>query len=134
MFSADLARQPVRNIRVSSADFSAVWATAERRSASEAARGVTDWYAGGVVVTCRWLTGTIVTDRTGRRQLPYSPVTERNARAYEELIEAEYLAAEGLDLARPEALVLACRCSATCAVRRVKIFRASASDVVDSRR
>lgn len=92
----------MQNIRVPAADFGAVWSAAERRSATQAARGVTDWYAGGVVVTCRWLAGAILADRTGRRQLPYSPATERSARAYEELIEAEYLAAEGLDLARPD--------------------------------
>lgn len=39
-----------------------VWAEAEAQSAGEAARGVTDWYAGGVVVTCRWLAGAIVAD------------------------------------------------------------------------
>ena len=99
--AADLARAPVMNIRVRRAEFGAVWAAAEARSAGEAARGITDWYAGGVVATCRWLADAVVTDQTGRRQLPYSPATERSARAYEELIEAEYLAAEKLDLMRP---------------------------------
>lgn len=98
---ADLTRVPIKNIRVPRTEFGAVWAAAEAQSASEAARGATDWYAGGVVVTCRWLAGAVVTDQTGRRQLPYSPATERNTPAYEELIETEYLAAEGLDLARP---------------------------------
>lgn len=102
--AAALDRVPVGNIRVPRADFGVVWTAAEARSRREAAQGVTDWYAGGVVATCRWLAEAVVTDRTGRRELPYSPATDRCVRAYEELIEAEYLAAEGLDLSRPDLL------------------------------
>lgn len=100
--AAVVARVPVQNVRVPAGEFGAVWAAAEHRSASQAARGITDWYAGGVVLTCRWLAGAVVTDRTGRRRLPRSPVTERIVTAYEELIEAEYVAAETLDIARPD--------------------------------
>lgn len=96
----ELARVPAGNIRVPRAQFATVWAAAETRSAGEAARGITDWYAGGVVATCRWLAGAAVTDQNGWRRLPRSPATGRIVGAYEELIEAEYLAAEGLDLAR----------------------------------
>ena len=38
----------------------------------------------------------------GRRTLAPSPATRRQVRAYEELIEAEYLAAEQLDVRRPD--------------------------------
>lgn len=100
--AADLARVPPQNVRVLPAEFGAVWAMAEHRSASQAARGVTDWFAGGVVVTCRWLAGAVVTDQTGRQRMPCSPATGRSVRAYEELIEAEYLVAEGLDSTRPD--------------------------------
>lgn len=98
----EVARVPMQNIRVPRTQFGAVWAAAEARSSHQAVHGVTDWYAGGVVVTCRWLAGAAVTDTTGRRQLPYSPATERINPAYEELIEAEYIAAEKLDLMRPD--------------------------------
>ena len=101
----DVARIPAGNLRVSRDEFAMVWAAAEQRSAAEAARGVTDWYAAGVNVTCRWLAGAVTTSSDGRRRLPMSPVTERTATAYEELIEAEYLAAELLDVHRPRLLV-----------------------------
>ncbi len=100
--AADLAQVPVGNLRVPRAEFGAVWAAAERQAAAEAARGVTDWYAGGVVVTCRWLADVVVTDQTGRREPPYSPATDRSVSAYEEVIEAEYLAAEQLDVVRAD--------------------------------
>lgn len=100
--TTELARVPVENVRVPRSEFGVVWAAAEARSTCAAARGVTDWFAGGVVVTCRWLAGAVVTDQTGRRRMPRSPATERSVRAYEELIEAEYLVAEGLELARPD--------------------------------
>lgn len=48
----------------------------------------------------------MVRTRSGRRFLAYSPVTDRTATAYEELIEAEYLAAELLDVRQPELLVV----------------------------
>ncbi len=99
---ADLARVRVENLRVPRAEFGVVWAAAERQAAVEAARGVTDWYAGGVVMTCRWLAGAVVTDQTGRREPPYAPATDRSISAHEESIEAEYLVAEQLDLARPD--------------------------------
>lgn len=98
-------RIPVGNLRVPSAEFAAVWAAAEARSAAEAARGVTDWYAAGVNVTCRWLAGAPTPSTDGRRRLPASPATGRTAAAYEELIEAECLAAEQLDVRRPRLLV-----------------------------
>lgn len=100
----DIARIPVRNLRVSRDDFVAVWAAAERRNTEQAGQGVSDWYAGGVAVTCQWLAGAVVRTGNGRRFVAYSPVTGRAAMAYEELIEAEYLAAELLDVRRPDLL------------------------------
>ncbi|MFC4950785.1 hypothetical protein [Pseudonocardia sp. GCM10023141] len=100
----DIARIPVRNLRVPRDAFVAVWAAAERRCFEQGDRGVTDWYAGGVAATCQWMAGAIVRTQTGRRFLAYSPATDRSATAYEELIEAEYLAAELLDVRRPELL------------------------------
>jgi hypothetical protein len=97
-----VARIPVGNLRVPRAEFAAVWAAAERLSREQGERGLTHWYAGGVAVTCRWLAGAVVQTQMGRRYLAYSPVTDRSVRAYEELIEAEFLAAECLDLRRPD--------------------------------
>jgi len=99
---AVVAGVPPGNLRVPRVEFAAVWAAAERRNREQGARGVTDWYAAGVVVTCRWLAGVIVTDQTGYRFPAYAPVTRRSDTAYEELIEAEFLAAELLDLRQPE--------------------------------
>ncbi|WP_219420434.1 hypothetical protein [Pseudonocardia nigra] len=98
----DIARIPVRNLRVPRAEFAAVWAAAERLCREQGERGVTDWYAGGVVATCRWIAGAVVPARQGGRRLAYSPVSNRTVTAYEELIEAEFLAAELLDVRRPD--------------------------------
>jgi len=97
----DIARIPVRNLRVPRDEFVALWIEAQRLSREWAAQGVTDWYAGGVASTCQWLAGAIVRTSTGRRYPAYSPATRRTATAYEELIEAEYLAAELLDVRQP---------------------------------
>jgi len=99
---AAVAGVPPGNLRVPRLEFVAVWAAGERRNREQGARGVTDWYAAGVVVTCRWLAGVIVTDQRGHRAPAYAPVTRRRNTAYEELIEAEFLAAELLDLRRPD--------------------------------
>ena len=99
---ADVARIPVGNLRVPRAEFGAVWAAAERRCGEQGARGITDWYAAGVAITCRWLATAIVEGPRGRRGPAYAPVSGRRDSAYEELIEAEYLAAEQLDLRRPD--------------------------------
>ncbi len=92
---ADLARIPVGNLRVPRAEFGAVWAAAEDRD-RPLEEGVTRWFTAGVAVTCRWLAGAVVESVVGRRQLATSPVGRRAVRAYEELIEAEFLAAERL--------------------------------------
>ncbi|WP_219419976.1 hypothetical protein [Pseudonocardia nigra] len=100
----DIKRIPVGNLRVPRAEFAAVWAAAELLDQQQGDRGVTDWYAAGVAVTCEWIAGAVVRTRNGRRFLAYSPVTNRTVTAYEELIEAEYLAAELLDVRRPDLL------------------------------
>ena len=98
----DIARIPVRNLRVPRDEFVALWIEAQRLSRERADQGVTDWYVGGVASTCKWLAGAIVRTSTGRRYPAYSPATGKTATAYEELIEAEYLAAELLDVRQPE--------------------------------
>jgi hypothetical protein len=97
-----LARVPLGNLRVRRAEFAAVWVEAERLNGEQSGRLDPDWYPAAVAVTCRWLAGAVVEDGTGRRMLAPSPATRRQARAYEELIEAEYLAAEQLDIRRPD--------------------------------
>lgn len=87
MTDSAIARIPIANIRVPRAEFAALWAEAERLCAEQADLGITDWYAGGVAATCEWLAG------AGEQR---SPVSGRGVRAYEELIEAECRAVEGL--------------------------------------
>jgi len=101
----DTARIPVGNLRVPRAEFVAVWAAAERLDEEQGARGVSDWYAGGVVVTCRWMAVAVVRPPSGPRRLARSPISRRTTVAHEELIEAEFLAAELLDVRRPDLLV-----------------------------
>lgn len=91
----DLERVRRENLRVDVGEFGAVWASAEHRAATRARVGHTDWYAGGVLLTCRWLAGASVEHR-GRRRMPVAPITRRSTPAIEELIEAEYLAAVSL--------------------------------------
>ncbi|MCA1681576.1 MAG: hypothetical protein LC700_00050 [Actinobacteria bacterium] len=91
---ADVARIPRRNVRVSRAEFAAVWRTAERL-------GGDDWYAAGVAFTCRWLAWATVRPASGPWHPARAPVTGRTNLAFEELIEVEYLEAEKLDMRRP---------------------------------
>ena len=87
-----LERVRLENLRVGLAEFGSVWSAAEGRVSAQARAGVTDWFAGGVVLTCRWLAGAAVEYR-GRRRPPVAPITRCTSAAIEELIEAEYLAA-----------------------------------------
>lgn len=101
----DIARIPVGNLRVPRGDFAAVWAAAERRCTELGERGVTDdWYPAGVAVTCAWIATATVRPISGRPFAARSPVTRLTSLAYEERIEAEYLAAEQLDVRRPDLL------------------------------
>ncbi|GAY10919.1 hypothetical protein TOK_5404 [Pseudonocardia sp. N23] len=92
MVEHDLRRIRRENLRVLVAEFGAVWAAAEDQATTAAEAGVTDWFAGGVTRTCRWLAGATYESR-GQRRLPVAPITGRTSSAIEELIEAEYIAA-----------------------------------------
>lgn len=99
--AADIAKIPAGNVRVPLAEFVALWQRAERLHDEQVRRGVPDWYGAGVVETCRWLANAIVGLEAGPWRLVPSPVTERMNVAYDELIEAECLAAERLAVSRP---------------------------------
>jgi hypothetical protein len=98
---SDIARIPAANIGVPRAEFAALWTTAEQLCDDQDRRGVTDWYAGGVAATCEWLAAAVLRPGTGPPQAAFSPATGRSARAYEELIEAECVAADRLLARRP---------------------------------
>lgn len=99
---ADVARIPPGNLRVSREDFAAVWRTAVEQDEEQARRGISDWYAGGVAVTCQWMATAPARSTSGPGRLTRSPATRRSRVAYEELIEQEFLAAERLDQTRPD--------------------------------
>jgi len=101
LLASDIERIPAENIRVRRADFAAVWLAAEKRNREQGARGIIDWYAGGVVVTCRWLATATVRPEQGPWRPARAPVTSRTARALPELIEEECLVAEKLDMRLP---------------------------------
>lgn len=102
---ADVARIPRTNLRVPVAEFVRVWTAAEERNDANTQAGRHDWHNAAVVVTCRWLARAMVRPSTGASPYPaLSPVTKRSSQAYEELIEAETVAADKLDVQRPEYL------------------------------
>ncbi|ALE74225.1 hypothetical protein FRP1_16630 [Pseudonocardia sp. EC080625-04] len=94
-------RIPTGNLRATRAEFAAVWAAAQSRTREQGERGVQDWYAAGVVTTCRWLAGASHRTSWGLVQPAVAPVTRSRTTAYEELIEAECLAVELLPLRQP---------------------------------
>src|SRR6266568_5726502 len=98
---SDLDRIPAENVNVPLQEFGRGWFAAEERHDDRVRRKVPDWYGAGVVVTCRWLAWAIVRPPTGRQRPTRSPVTGRMSMAYPELIEAECVAAELLDMRRP---------------------------------
>ncbi|MCO1658124.1 hypothetical protein [Pseudonocardia humida] len=91
-----VSRIPLDNLRVRREEFAAVWAAAEAQDDGA------DWYVAGVVVTCRWLAGATVRSSTGRSYVASSPISRSATTAHEELIEAEYLAAESLGERQPD--------------------------------
>jgi hypothetical protein len=97
---ADVAALPARNVRVPRHEFVAVW-----RAASERDRDTGDsgegWYAAAVATTCRWLATAPSRLTDGFAEATPAPATRRTAMAYEEVIEAEWLAAERLEETRP---------------------------------
>jgi hypothetical protein len=93
----DVGKIPAGNIRAPRQEFAALWAAAEQYQREHPL----DWYGAGVVVTCRWLAEAIVRPANGHPHPARSPVTERTRGATPELIEAEYVAAEKLDMRQP---------------------------------
>jgi hypothetical protein len=101
---ADVAGMPARNIRVPRAEFVAVWRAASSCDHDDPARHGGGWYAAGVAATCRWLATAPSRLTNGLADPTPAPATHRTALAYEELIEAEFLAAERLAETRPHLL------------------------------
>lgn len=87
---------PRGNIRVPREEFAALWRAAERAQQEH-----NTWEGAGVTMTCRWLARATVRPPEGPPYLAFSPITERDALAIEERIEAELLAAEKMALRRP---------------------------------
>lgn len=98
---SDIAGIPANNVRVARSDFASLWRLASTRSSQQGNQGVTDWYAGAVALTCRWMAAAPMrTSRGGG--LTRSPATRRRALAHEELIEQEFLASQNLEQRRPD--------------------------------
>lgn len=89
-----IARIPAGNLRVARSEFATVWDAAERRYDAQSKRGIMDWHSAAVVATCMWLACAIYRPPWGRPHPAEAPVSRTRESAYEELIEAEYLAAE----------------------------------------
>lgn len=87
---------PRRNIRRSREDFAALWRAAERSQEID-----NTWRGAGVTMTCRWIAQATARPAEGRPYMARSPVTSRAVLAYEELIEAELLAAEKMAIHPP---------------------------------
>ena len=100
---------PRGNLRVPRSEFVAVWAEAERMCEEQRRGGVGGgWYAAGVAHTCRWTAGAMVVFSYphGPKARPAAaPITHRETRAHEELIEAEVLAAERMAIRHPNGFV-----------------------------
>jgi hypothetical protein len=102
----DLERIPPGNLRVPRGEFSTLWRAAAGLVEAQGERGITDWAAGGIARTCRWVARAASELPNGRWILTPAPVTSRRVLATEESIEAEYFAAEKmLALATPPVLV-----------------------------
>lgn len=90
------------NLRVKRDEFEAVWRAASGRDRGDSSHGGEGWYAAGVATTCRWLATAPSRLANGLVDPTPAPATHRTAGAYEELIEAEFLAAERLEETRPD--------------------------------
>ncbi|MGH3425361.1 MAG: hypothetical protein ACRDO8_11560 [Nocardioidaceae bacterium] len=93
----DIERIPSRNIHVPRAEFVAVWLAATRYPG----KNLTDWYGGGVARTCRWMACGIDRPDNGLWRPTPAPVTRRAGQAFEERIQAEYIAADRLEMRSP---------------------------------
>jgi len=95
-----VARIPEENLRVSRAEFGAVWSMVERWAGQP---GPDNDFLIGVLRTCRWLADQPVWSRVmSRAEMPLAPVTFREHAAMPETIDAEYLAAVSPRAAEPE--------------------------------
>ena len=85
----DFDRIPGVNLRVPRAEFIAVWVEAEQQAATRP-NGQTNWYAIGVMKTCRWIAcATIPNPIEGGRDLAPPPISATSSIAHEEVIQAE---------------------------------------------
>ena len=98
---ADVDHIPRDSIQVRRGEFVAVWSAAERWHEDHVQRREPDWYGAGVIVVCRWLAAATVPLAGGGTRLARSLVTRTTRRAYAELVQAEALAAQVLDMQRP---------------------------------
>lgn len=114
---SDVAGLPVGNVRVPRAEFLSVWREAARRSEEQGQRGMQDWYHGAVAVTCRWMAAAPLRSPNGAG-LARSPARGVPFVASEELIEAEYLAAQNLEQRRADLAARAGWCEAVRATLR----------------
>lgn len=101
MTETDVGGMPPGNVRAPRDEFVVVWRAATDVDAEQSARGVEDWYAAAVSLTCRWLAAAPARLENGLGGLVRSPATGRARVAFEELIEEEYLAAQSLEQRRP---------------------------------
>lgn len=97
----DVTGIPIGNLRVPREEFVIVWREAARLSEQQGQRGELDWYCGAVAVTCRWMAAAPLHSPHGD-DLTRSPATRVRSLAFEELIEAEYLAAQNLEQRRAD--------------------------------
>jgi hypothetical protein len=104
-----LDRIPPGNVRVPLGEFAALWSAAEEQSRVQGERGITDWTAGGVALTCRWMARAVTETSDGHRMPTPAPVTKATALASEELIESEFLAAETMAARTPPPPLVATR-------------------------
>jgi hypothetical protein len=86
-----VARVPGENLRVSRADFGALWGRAQRLAGQP---GPDDPYLIGVLRTCQWLAGLPVwVSFLKRWEMPVAPLSRRRHSAMPETIDEEYFAA-----------------------------------------
>lgn len=99
--SADaVTKVPGENLRVSRAEFGALWSLAEHLGREPGDGGA---FLLGVIRTCRWLAGQPFWSELDRRMvLPTSPYTRRQRGAMPETIDEEYLAAASARVREPE--------------------------------
>ena len=92
---------PEESLRVSRAEFCALWALAEHLGGRSGDGGE---YLLGVILTCQWLADQPVPSILPSRvaEMPRSPLTRRLERPMPETIESELLAAHAQRGVRPE--------------------------------